>query len=177
MRRPLAVPVVLLLACTLMQTAAAQAPTPARTSCIDAASRAFDFWIGEWTVFDPRGKEVGRNRIELVAGRCALQEHWTGNGNVIGTSLSFPDAQDQKWHQVWIDNSGSSLFLTGMPTASGMTLEGVAPSTSTPGRSDRQRVAWARRDDGSVRQLWETSGDDGKTWTTAFDGIYVKTKG
>lgn len=27
-----------------------------------------------------------------------------------------------------------------------------------------------------VRQLWETSTDDGKTWTVAFDGTYVRKK-
>jgi hypothetical protein len=29
-------------------------------------------------------------------------------------------------------------------------------------------------DGGKVRQHWESSADDGKTWTTAFDGLYAK---
>ena len=28
--------------------------------------------------------------------------------------------------------------------------------------------------DGTVRQLWETSSDDGKTWAASFDGLYRK---
>ena len=38
-------------------------------------------------------------------------------------------------------------------------------------RTSRQRITWTREGDG-VRQLWETSKDDGETWETAFDGRY-----
>jgi hypothetical protein len=47
----------------------------------------------------------------------------------------------------------------------------VATNASTIGSSD-----WVAQERGfigeGVRQLWETSTDDGKTWTVAFDGIY-----
>jgi hypothetical protein len=36
-----------------------------------------------------------------------------------------------------------------------------------------QRITWSREADGSVRQLWESSSDGGRTWTAAFDGIYT----
>jgi hypothetical protein len=39
-----------------------------------------------------------------------------------------------------------------------------------------QRITWAPQADGSVRQLWESSKDGGRTWSTAFDGKYVKKK-
>ncbi|CAN5170593.1 hypothetical protein BH11PSE14_BH11PSE14_24070 [soil metagenome] len=36
----------------------------------------------------------------------------------------------------------------------------------------RERITWTPNADGSVRQFWESSSDDGKRWTTAFDGLY-----
>jgi hypothetical protein len=151
----------------------ASAPT-ASTPCAIEARRQFDFWAGEWIVLDGSGKEVGRNRIERIIDGCALQEHWSGRGNVSGSSLNFYDSQDRLWHQVWIDNSGAALYLAGSVTDEGMTLTGTTASAKRPGHTDQQRITWTRRPDGSVRQLWESSVDDGKTWTVAFDGLYVK---
>lgn len=150
---------------------------PAARPCASEAHRQFDFWQGEWLVRDAKGRQVGRNRIERVADGCALQEHWTGNGNVSGTSLNFYDVQDRLWHQVWIDNSGGTLFLSGKATDHGMTLQGSTPSPSRSGQRDQQRIAWTQRADGTVRQLWESSTDDGQTWTVVFDGLYIKSRG
>ena len=148
------------------------APATPRPGSVEA--HQFDFWIGEWIVLGADGREVGRNRIERIVDGGALQEHWSGRGNVSGTSLNFYDVQDRLWHQVWIDNSGGALYLAGGATGDGMTLTGTTASAKRPGQTDRQRIAWTRRPDGSVRQLWESSIDDGATWTVAFDGRYVK---
>ena len=39
---------------------------------------------------------------------------------------------------------------------------------------DVQRITWSKNADATVRQVWESSTDGGKTWTVAFDGKYVK---
>jgi hypothetical protein len=36
-----------------------------------------------------------------------------------------------------------------------------------------QRITWTPNDDGSLRQLWESSGPDGE-WTVVFDGKYTR---
>jgi hypothetical protein len=36
----------------------------------------------------------------------------------------------------------------------------------------QNRITWTPHPDGSVRQLWEQSTDEGKTWQVAFDGLY-----
>ena len=41
------------------------------------------------------------------------------------------------------------------------------------GKPLRQRITWSKLDGGRVRQLWESSTDDGRTWSVAFDGTYV----
>ncbi len=136
-------------------------------------ARAFDFWLGAWDVFAPDGRQVGTNRIEALLDGKVLQEHWHGNGGITGTSLNARDATSGRWHQTWIDSSGSVLLLDGGPQAGGMVLQGLTPNETDPTGSDRNRITWMPSlDGGEVRQLWEVSTDDGRTWTIAFDGRY-----
>ena len=38
------------------------------------------------------------------------------------------------------------------------------------------RATWRPLAEGGLRQTFESSSDDGKTWTVSFDGFYKKTK-
>lgn len=145
--------------------AQAQTAPPQPPSCSATMHRQFDFWIGEWDVFGPKGKQVGQSRIELHAKGCVLLENWTGAGGVEGKSLNMYDASDKLWHQSWYDSSGSRLDLAGSFADGKMVLASGDAA---------QRITWTANSDGSVRQLWESSKDQGKTWTTSFDGKYVK---
>ena len=147
----------------------AQTPTPPPPACQSAEYRQFDFWIGEWEVFLPGGKKAGDSRIETIAAGCALLENWSGNGGFSGKSLNSYDSEDKRWHQSWVDSSGSRLELAGSYADKRMVLSS-APGTTV------QRIAWSINDDGSVRQLWESSVDGGKTWAVQFDGKYVRRK-
>ncbi len=40
--------------------------------CIELYN-SFDFWIGDWTVYDVNGKVIGNNRIEKQYDNCVLQ--------------------------------------------------------------------------------------------------------
>ncbi len=128
----------------------------------------FDFWLGEWDVFGPQGKQVGTNSITRLFADGAIAEHWHGNGGVVGHSLNAWDDLRGCWHQTWVDSSGGMLLLDGGLRDGAMVLEGMAPGESGP---ERQRITWtpAERE---VRQLWEVSADGGLSWTTAFDGRY-----
>lgn len=151
----------------------AQSPQPA--PCGAPEYRQFDFWIGDWVVTRPDGKPAGANRIEPIAGGCGLQETWTAaTGGGTGRSLNGYSPQDGRWHQVWIGSGGLLMHLTGGLRDGSMVLEG-----KTVGRDKavvRQRITWTPQPDGRVRQLWEQSTDDGKTWTIGFDGRYAKRK-
>jgi hypothetical protein len=152
---------------TAAATAQAQAAPPAPQPCGTAEHRQFDFWIGEWDVFDPKGKQVGRNRVELHGAGCYLLENWSGASGFDGKSLNMYDQADRKWHQSWYDSSGTRLALVG-----GL-VDGKMVLSSSDGT---QRITWTPNADGSVRQHWESSKDMGKTFATAFDGRYVKRK-
>ncbi len=151
----------------------AQSPAP-EPGCPSAESRQFDFWLGEWDVFGPKGKQAGTNSITSVMKGCALREEWTGAAGNRGTSLNVYDPVDKQWHQTWADGSGLRLRLDGGMQGSSMVLAGT--SMDAEGKRTRDRITWTPNADGTVRQLWEQSSDEGKTWTVAFDGRYVKKK-
>ncbi len=143
---------------------AAQSAPP----CDSPDHRAFDFWVGDWDVTE-KGKPAGTNLVTLEEGKCVVHEHWTGTSGSTGQSFNFFDRQIGQWRQVWIDNGGNPLDLRGSYQDGRMTLAGVTP---TPKGSIRQRIIFTNNPDGTVGQLWESSTDEGKTWSVAFDGLY-----
>jgi hypothetical protein len=158
---------VLLLALTLAAPAQASAP------CSAPESAQFDFWIGDWDVFMPSGKIAGTNRITRTYG-CVLHESWQSPG-VQGQSLNVFDADRGVWHQTWVDSTGSLLVIEGGFRDGAMTMSDAA----LPGKKDPKQVneiTWTPMPDASVRQHWRVSADGGKTWTTSFDGKYVRSK-
>jgi hypothetical protein len=138
-----------------------------------SAAHDFDFWIGEWDVFGPEGRQVGTSSITALFGTGALAEHWHGAGEVEGRSLNALDELRGGWHQTWVDSSGGVLLLDGGLTAGAMVMDGLAPAEAGSAEPERQRITWTPLD-GEVRQHWEVSSDRGATWRTAFDGRYVR---
>lgn len=145
-------------------------PGQAAAKCSEAGYRAFDFWLGEWEVRRPDGTVVGENRITSILAGCALREEWTGASGSVGTSYNMWDAATRRWHQTWVDNQGLLLLLDGGFTDGKMVLRGERPGQD--GKSVLHRISWEPREDGTVRQLWETSNNAGSTWQVAFDGTY-----
>lgn len=168
-----------LIGCLVAAMACAQSPTAAASSakpppCEAPEYHQFDFWLGHWDVFTPDGKQAGENLIERVLGGCVLRESWRGRGGFTGSSLNGYDAADGRWHQSWFDNQGGRLELAGGREGEAMVLASATPRADKPGAIQRQRIRWTPLPDGAVRQLWETSDDDGTSWRVAFDGRYVR---
>ncbi|HEY2321542.1 MAG TPA: hypothetical protein VGJ82_01650 [Thermoanaerobaculia bacterium] len=157
--------------------AAAAAPPP---SCQAAEFHQFDFWIGKWNVVAADGRQLGRNTITAVHDGCVLQEQWTGAKGKTGSSVSFYDPRTKKWHQFWVDSSGQawlSYDKDGNPsTIRGTFHDGVMEMTSVSGTSPMTRGSWKLLSDGRVRQAFDQWDDAKKTWTTAFEGFYVREK-
>jgi hypothetical protein len=142
-------------------TSSAAQPKP----CTGPEYRQFDFWIGDWRVTTPDGKHAGDNRIDAILDGCALSESWRGAGGGQGFSYNAYDRARKVWHQTWVDKQGNLLLLEGALKDGAMVLSGVQAKVL-------QRITWTPNKDGSVRQVWETSADQGKTWQTVFDGLY-----
>jgi hypothetical protein len=155
----------------------AAAVTPAHAQdgqakpCADERARQFDFWAGDWNVSQD-GKLVGHNHISSIHGGCTLfEEYRSESGSFEGKSFNYFDPSDELWHQVWVDNSGVRLHLSGTYADGKMVLTGSRKSKSA---AVNDRITWHNNDDGTVRQVWEVSRDEGKSWETVFDGVYER---
>ena len=152
-------------------------PTPSAqkgSPCASGPHHQFDFWLGEWDVSSPQGAPAGTNRVERLLDGCALQEHWEATDGSRGTSLSSYDAVARKWRQTFVDDSGQVVVLEGDFKDGKMVLQGE----KTMGRQKGalQRISWQLLAGDKVRQRWDISQDDGKTWSLLFEGIYSKRK-
>jgi hypothetical protein len=150
-------------------------------ACASPEYRQFDFWVGDWDVFDyssgEKGAPAGTNLVTKEFAGCVIQEHWTGSQGGHGSSFNTYQPNEKKWHQVWVDDSGTFLNLIGEFKDGAMVLLGEH-SGQQPGVSITERITWSlvNNDPDQVRQFWQQSRDGGKTWNTAFDGLYVRKK-
>ncbi|HYC85745.1 MAG TPA: hypothetical protein VEB86_11005 [Chryseosolibacter sp.] len=161
---------IVVIAMLITLRAAAQSACP----CCTDNHRQFDFWIGEWAVYNPAGTLAGENRIEVVQDSCIIRETWTSlNSKFTGTSYNFFNTQTGKWQQLWVDNQGSHLELKGGLVGNEMILSTDA-IRNTKGELQIDRITWTPLPGGMIRQRWEKSVDAGKIWTTLFDGTYKR---
>jgi hypothetical protein len=145
-------------------------------ACCTEDHRAFDFWLGDWEVFTPNDKLAGTNKIVLMQDSCIIQENWiSATPGYTGTSYNWYNSASKTWHQSWIDNQGGSLLLSGTHRDNQMILSSEATPDGKGGQMIN-RITWTDLGDGSVRQHWEVSRDQGETFKTAFDGLYKPAK-
>jgi len=163
-------PLVLLLVLRIDPSVALAQVQPPKMDCSAPEFRQFDFWLGAWRV-TAQNKPAGTSRIESAMKGCAIIEHWTSANGGNGTSLNFYDRRTKTWSQAWIDESGNALHLQGGIVEGKMILQ--SEPQDTPKGKTVQRITWSREANNSVRQLWESSVDGGRTWTVSFDGLYV----
>lgn len=155
---------------TLLCAASAFGQTPA-PACTTAEHRAFDFWVGDWNVYGPKGKLAGTNRITREYDGCVVHEHYETGRGYSGESLNMYDASRKVWHQTWVDTSGLLLVLEGTVQDGKMRMQGRTQGAD--GVVSLQRITWTPQSDGSVRQLWESSDPQGN-WSVVFDGKYTR---
>ena len=163
------------LALTPLVAAAQDALPAAGAPCADAVHRQFDFWIGEWEVRAADGTLLGHNSITSIHGGCALAERWRGASGGTGSSLNAYDASADRWRQMWIGSDGTLLELEGRLEPDGIVLTGS--TRRADGRAVLHRITWTPVAGRAVRQLWEVSLDEGRSWRSSFDGTYRMTSG
>lgn len=157
--------------------AAPSTTSPASPHCARAEYHQLDFWIGDWDTFEtdaPNGSSVARARVEPIAQGCAIHELYEQDDGLVGDSILSYDPVRKQWQQTWVTNFGSIMVLWGNFQDGALVLEGDAHLRD--GKSVRQRITW-KTQDGGVRESAVLSKDDGKTWSPAFDVLFVKRKG
>jgi len=160
----------------LYGAARAQTPTPqgkARVCMNTPEYRQFDFWVGDWEVFNPSGRLVGTNRVLLLQDGCIVEENWASARGGTGQSFNFYNPVTKRWHQSYMDNDGENWMMDGEYREGALRFEGFIYS---PNSKTRVRMTFTSLGPDKVRQTAETTADDGKTWTPVWDGLYVRKK-
>ncbi len=118
----------------------------------------FDFWLGEWNVY--WGDKQGTNRVESVLDGAVIHENFDGDG-LIGTSVSVFSKEDNRWHQTWVDNTGSYLDFIGEFADGRMIL---SRNGVVEGKAVKQRMVWYDITANAFLWNWERSDDEGSSW-------------
>ena len=141
-------------------------------NCCTENYNQFDFWIGDWNVYDITDKLVGTNSISKQYNNCLIQEKWVSKGKNQGTSTNYFDKTDNTWNQVWVDNSGYILKLKGSFINGSMILKRELKKGDKDLYYDQ--ISWTKNDNGTVTQLWEIFNSKDQKISVAFHGIYKK---
>ena len=147
------------------------ADQPKSTPCEDPQHHQWDFWIGDWDVFefDRPNIAVARVRVDRILDGCVLREDYQDTNGHKGQSFSIYDAGRRSWHQSWVTNRGQLLLLDGELQHGAMTL--TATETMTDGKQKTIRGVW-KQVEGGVRETAVSSLDGGKTWKPWFDLLF-----
>ena len=136
-------------------------------------SNKFDFWVGNWNVYDTLGNKLGENRIEKQYENCVVQENWISSTLNKGTSYNYFNPIDSSWNQLWLDNQGSILKLKGSFKNKKMVLK----SELIPGQKVAfyyNQISWSKNADGSVNQVWQILDEHDNLMQLAFFGVYKR---
>ena len=159
--------VVLLAGSGLAAARAASAEGPKSSFCATPAYRQFDFWAGDWDVFDVGSPiKVAHAQVDLILDGCVLREDYQGADGHKGQSFTIYDAARNVWHQSWVTNRGQMLVIEGKIENGEMVLTGEDHATGALVRG------WWKPVNGEVRETAATSTDAGKTWKPWFDLVF-----
>lgn len=155
-------------------------PTDARaqqSSCSSEQHRQFDFWIGDWEVMDANNQVVGGSKVELILNECVIFENWvSATPGYAGKSFNYYNRSTNKWNQKWIDTNGVPIEFEGTFSKEDQALYYTATTEDREGKEILNKLNFFKKSEDYVNQVWEQSTDDGKTWTTVFDGHYRRKK-
>lgn len=147
------------------------AQTENKYACSTNESHQFDFWIGEWNlVWNDTSK--GTNHIVKEYGSCIIHENFADRvSNYFGQSFSVYNSKTKSWEQTWIDNQNSYMLFNGGLVNNEMILNQL----ETP-VDDLRRMRFTSITQNNFDWYWESSKDNGKTWSTLWLIHYNRTK-
>ncbi len=153
----------------------------AQNPCSSPVYRQFDFWLGEWEVFNVNGKKAGDSKISLILDSCIILEEWT-SANITqgiryaGKSFNTYNSRTKQWQQTWVDNvGGSTEFLSGKYENNNIIFQTGSFQLSKDTVAIRKLTFYNMGKD-KVRQHGEISKDNGNSWVTEYDLEYRRRK-
>ena len=166
---------ILLAAASLATTLAFATPASAQTApCSEAIYQGQDFTVGEWDVFNG-GKKSAEVKMEKVLGGCAIHETWTAADDKEGDGLGIfvYSALLKGWSYLWASDTGATTAFTGQIIKPGE-IQYVTQKPLGDGKVRLRHWSLILLPDGKVRELSVGTEDNGTTWTTEYDLLWVK---
>lgn len=137
-------------------------------ACATVHHREFDYFIGNFRVFNKAGKQIATDEVSSEMDGCALLERWHGRSSE-GVGYSGYDDTRKEWVQTFFQNDGTVLVFRGNMTKAGLLISGI--DYPRPGVSEQNKVLFRRLPDG-FEEYWTVSTDNGKSWPVVFDGFF-----
>ena len=138
-------------------------------------AQKFDFWVGEWNVYNQLDVKIGESKIEKILKDAVILESWTGGSGNTGKSFNHFHIESGKWVQYWVDQSSDRIFLEGNydPAQKAIVFyERIDKDSEKPLR----RLTFFNISSDNVRQFSQQSTDGGATWFVEYDFNYVRKK-
>ena len=101
---------------------------------------------------------------------AVIQEDFAGE-EFKGMSVSVVSKEDNRWHQTWVDSSGSYLDFVGEFADGKMIL---ARNGIVEGKPVKQRMVWYDIAETRFLWNWERSDDGGLTWRVIWKIQYQR---
>ena len=131
-----------------------QGPHTTAGACNDPVHRQFDFWLGDWQVFDGQtGQLVAFDRIDKELNGCVMVQHLVWLSDEFRkpelpyrpSGMSWSVVQDGHWLMLWADTYSGTVLAEGELQKDGsMLLETPKPVNGEYTRGVWQRHGWDR---------------------------------
>jgi hypothetical protein len=162
-------------------TALEAAPVLAAPACDTPQHHQFDFWLGDWQVFDAAtDKLVAFDRVEKHSEGCIVEQNMTfvtdlyrrpgAAYRLSGMSINRYDGE--AWLELWADNQWGAIAMRGSLDPGGS----MVFKTITPSRNRDLKIVWENRPDGTVRILQYISPAGSGRWQKYGDLIYRRNR-
>jgi hypothetical protein len=157
--------------------AAAAEPPAIEAPCETPQNHQFDFWVGDWQVFDATNNQlVGFDRVEKHSRGCIVQENLTMTSDLYRrpgvpyrmAGIAVNRFDGEAWLQLWADDTWGAIVMRGKPDANGsMVFTSIIPS-----RNRDLRVVYEKNPDGTVRTLQYVAPAGSDKWQKYGDLLY-----
>lgn len=159
--------------CFTLANTSVLAQSKNKIPCTTKEYKQFNFWVGNWNVYDTKGKLIGTNHVKKMSNACTIQENWSSKvGPSKGTSYNYYDKNDGSWNQLWIDNAGGNLKLKGKLVGKNMVLKSDLVKNSKGNYYNQ--ITFFNNSDGTVTQVWELLDENNTVFNEIFRGIYKR---
>ena len=137
-------------------------------------AKKFDFWVGEWNVYNPQKQKAGESKIEKILKGAVILENWTGVNGYSGKSFNHYNMDKKKWVQYWVDQKSNSIYFEGNYDSTKKAIVYYSYDHAKDASPFIRRLTFYNLGPDEVRQFSQRSTDNGETWSTEYDFSYIR---